>query len=290
MAFTPHHCPNQNCPQPTRGFVKKGTFTIKRTWQKIQRYQCKSCKQSLSSRTFARDYRQHKPHLNLVIYRSLSEGNSLRGVARILGVNYKTVYKKFLWLAAGAEISLKQNRNPQTLKTVYFDEQETIEHTKLKPLSIALAVEESYNILAAEVARIPSKGHLARISRAKYGPRPNESRRALNKMFELIKKQTDPCVAVNFVSDQKPSYSRFVKDHFPKSSHLRVKSKKAKEPHLNKNKKSWDPLFPVNQRCAKLRSDIKRLARRSWCTTKKVENLQYHLNLYICYNNKWTLV
>ncbi|MBK7963583.1 MAG: hypothetical protein IPK04_21735 [Bdellovibrionales bacterium] len=51
--------------------------------------------------------------------------------------------------------------------------------------------------------------------------------------------------------------------------------------HEKLHKKRFDPLFAVNQRCAKLRSDIRRLTRRSWCTTKKPENLQGQLDLYI---------
>ena len=38
---------------------------------------------------------------------------------------------------------------------VYIDESESIEHTKLKPLTIALAVSDDYKILGVKVGKIP---------------------------------------------------------------------------------------------------------------------------------------
>jgi hypothetical protein len=53
-----------------------------------------------------------------------------------------------------------------------FDELETIEHTKLKPLSLAVAVEkDTRRILGVVVARMPAKVKIAKSSRKKYGPR-----------------------------------------------------------------------------------------------------------------------
>lgn len=38
---------------------------------------------------------------------------------------------------------------------VYIDESESIEHIKLKPLTIALAVGDDYKILGVKVGKIP---------------------------------------------------------------------------------------------------------------------------------------
>jgi hypothetical protein len=89
----------------------------------------------------------------------------------------------------------------------------------------------------------------------------------------------------NFYSDAKSSYRKHVEVNFPESSY-EVHNRADKERHRDRlheklHKKPFDPLFAVNQRCAKLRNDIRRLTRRSWCTTKKPENLQGKLDLYI---------
>ena len=90
-------------------------------------------------------------------------------------------------------------------------------------------------------------------------------------------------------SDRKPSYVGLMGAIFPNSVHEAFNRMIDEEPFLKYNKKHFDPLFPINQRFAKLRSDIKRLTRKSWCTTKKIENLQRHLDIYMAYNNGWQI-
>ena len=85
-------------------------------------------------------------------------------------------------------------------------------------------------------------------------------------------------------------YAKLIEKYFPRSKHIQVISrdivkKKRELVYTAERKKIFDPLFALNQRCAMLRSDIRRLTRRSWCTTKKIENLRNHLNLYQLYNN-----
>lgn len=40
---------------------------------------------------------------------------------------------------------------------------------------------------------------------------------------------------------------------------------------------------------AKLRSDLSRLSRKTWVTTKKLERLQAHVDLYAAWHNGYTL-
>ena len=51
-------------------------------------------------------------------------------------------------------------------------------------------------------------------------------------------------------------------------------------------KEDFDPLFALNQTAAMIRDNIKRLARRTWCTTKKVERLLDLLMMYAHYHNQ----
>lgn len=288
MSFSPQTCPHPNCLQHTVSggfFIRKGFFRIQRNHQKVRRFQCKSCQKTFSSRTFSNTYRQFKPHINKEVLRLHCEGLPQRGMARILGVSRRTIERKFLWLAAqlGPFAKTKTWKDFQELS---FDEMETIEHTKLKPLSIVLCVSENYEILKAQVAVMPAKGALARLSRDKYGPRIDQREEVLKEALSDLHGQIQP---QKIISDAKPSYWKWVQKFFPgveHEQHNRAEKERHRERlHEKDQKKKFDPMFVINQRCAKLRADIRRLTRRSWCTTKKPENLQRHLDLYVLVNN-----
>ena len=48
----------------------------------------------------------------------------------------------------------------------------------------------------------------------------------------------------------------------------------------------FDPLFSLNHTCAMLRANVNRLIRRTWCTTKKLQPLIDHLEIYTKYHNQ----
>ena len=291
MSFAPKICPNLNCHYhtiPGGHFIKKGHFRIQRLNQYIRRFQCKNCGRYVSSRTFKADYRHKKMDLNSPLAQLLVEGASLRAASRLLGLTYKNTFRKFLWIIKQA--SIEKHKLKFTAKELQFDELETIHHTKCKPLSIALFVNEQYQILSAQVAEMPAKGRLAPFSVKKYGPRSDHRETAMETGFQELKKalinQPEKCL-----SDAKPSYRKFVQKYFPTTlyeTYSRAdKNRYQDRLHEKLHKKKFDPLFALNQRCALLRSHIKRLTRRSWCTTKKPENLQGHLDLFIVMQFGW---
>ena len=53
--------------------------------------------------------------------------------------------------------------------------------------------------------------------------------------------------------------------------------------------KAYDPLFAVNQACMKLRARISRMRRKWWGYTRKVENLQLHLMIFLALHNGYKL-
>ena len=250
MSYSPKICPRSTCiNHQTAGgvFIKKGFFRIKRLQQKIRKFQCKSCTKIFSSRTFKPDYQHKKMDLNKKLIKLLVEGNSIRGASRILGMTYFNTYKKFLWLRT-------------------------------------IVVNESYEILEAKVAEMPAKGRLAEFSVKKYGHRKDERAEKLHEAFEALKPKLFHLPSI-IKSDANPSYLKIVTKHFPGISYLQYnqaeKKRRLDRLHEKLTKKRFDPLFAVNHKCALLRSHIKRLTRRSWCTTKKPENLQLHLDLFI---------
>ena len=186
------------------------------------------------------------------------------------------------------EHHFKQKLNADT---VFFDEMESIEHTKLKPLTIALAVNEKYQILGVQVGSIPAKGHLANISYKKYGYRANESLTKTDALLQNIKNQLTRSPKL-IKSDAKPTYKTLVTKAFSSvryEQHLSRsnKEKRREQKYLKSEKHIHDPLFEVNHICAVLRDHIKRLARRSWCTTKIKEHLELALYLYIAKINEY---
>ena len=197
-------------------------------------------------------------------------------------MTYKNTYRKFLWLKT--VIDLNRAKLKFFASTLQFDELETIHHTKCKPLSVALMVNEKYVLLGAQVAEMPAKGRLAAFSRKKYGPRQDERHQKLRQLFRETKERLQERPMI-IESDQKPGYENCVTEFFKEVRYQRHKSpdrvKLQERLHEKSNKKRFDPLFAINQKCALLRSHIKRLTRRSWCTTKKPENLQLHLDLFI---------
>ena len=275
-------CPYSTCKNRLKSSKRHGFFRIIRTNTIIRRYKCQHCKKTFSSRTSAPDYRHKKRDLNAQLSSLMCKGTTIRDCARYLGMTYKNTFRKFHWLAKQAEEY--KNKLKFNATELYFDEMETIEHTKCKPLAIFLFVNEKYEILEAKVARMPAKGKLSEFSKKKYGKRIDETSKIAEISFAQIKRKLKaPPKAL--LSDGKLSYQSLATKHFPKIPHF-IHTRADKDRHRDRlheihHKKRYDPMFVINQRCAKLRSQIKRLARRSWCTTKKPENLQKHLDIFI---------
>jgi hypothetical protein len=198
------------------------------------------------------------------------------------------VHRKFRFLAVHARhwhLDSIQDFTTNPSLFVQFDDMETSEHSKLKPLSIPLAVDsDGRKILAFDVAVMPAKGHLARKSMQKYGYRPDERPQALERMFKSLENYVHPQAL--FRSDQNPLYARRVEKVFPEAEHEQVKGRRGCVVRQGELKKiGWDPLFSLNHTAAMLRANINRLFRRTWCTTKKRERLLDHLYLYAAFHN-----
>ncbi len=131
---------------------------------------------------------------------------------------------------------------------------------------------------------MPANGLLAEISVKKYGKRADERTKGREILFTRIKDLIEETAEIR--SDQNPHYPKVVKEYFPKATHVTYKGQRGAITGQGELKKvGFDPLFSLNHTCAKLRADINRLVRRTWCTTKKPERLQAHLNLYAIYHN-----
>ncbi len=281
-------CKNKNNNSENEfNFVRIGKYYRTSDSSYVQRYRCKNCLKCFSSATFQACYRQNKRHKNEALRKLLYSGVSQRQAARLLCLARKTVVRKFIFLGIQAqEVLRKSNLLFPPCKVIEFDDMETFEHTKCKPLSITLAVEyKSRRILGFEVSQMSVKSTLAQIALKKYGPRKDLRFFGRRKLFRTIKPLIDPRAVIK--SDQNPHYPKDVMRDFPRASHEKFKGRKACVVGQGELKKiGYDPLFSLNHTCAMFRAHVSRLFRRTWCTTKKSERLSYHLAIYAVYHNQ----
>lgn len=271
------------CPCGSDYYIKRGYYRPRsNNYQPIPRYECKLCGRTFSRKTESASYRQHKPQLNNQVWQWYCSGTTQRRMAKVIGVNRKTIVRKFLFMAKLAREEHMRRINSGHIKTTYvqFDEMETYEHTKLKPLSIALAVRvKTGEIIDAKVASMNCHGHMANASRKKYGWREDNRNVACQDVLNIVKKcaKTELTVA----TDAKRAYITYIRNILPEAAHIQIKGRNDK----NNGKK----IFTLNYTCAKIRNDLSRMARKTWVTTKTMWALQAHLDLYIAFNNGYNL-
>jgi transposase-like protein len=275
------------CPicRVAESVVKNGFYRSRRV--KVQRFICRRCQRHFSGQTLALSYREKKPEANLPVLRLLESGVSQRRCAEILGIHRKTVARKLVRLGRQARHGLRSQISGNIGSSVVFDEMETFEHSKMKPLSIALAVEEgTRKIISVEVATMPAKGLLAAKARRKYGRRRDDRRLALAAMCREIRRGNANVLLLK--SDQAPRYPAIIARHLPHAKHQTFRSRRACVVGQGELKASGrDPLFSLNHTAAMFRDNVKTLTRKTWCTTKRSDRLQYLLFIYAwCHNHR----
>ena len=283
----------QECPKCLSSTVhhsKSGFFVRKSDNRKLRRYICKHCKSTYSQATFQSCYRQKKRRLNPRIHELLNSSVSQRRIAKLLKISRRTVAKKHKFIASVKRIENdKDFVNGPMVHEVQFDDLETIEHTKLKPLSVIMAVEKSTRrILGFRVCQMPAKGHLAKLSRKKYGYRVDMRAKGREDLFKNLALKVSEDAVID--SDQSPHYPGSVRRWFPNATHNRFEGKRGCVAGQGELKKvSFDPLFTLNHTFAMLRANINRLVRKTWCTTKDPERLKDHIEIYVNYHNRMLL-
>jgi transposase-like protein len=281
----PNHCQNNHQHPKIR---KYGSYYRKSDGRKIQRYQCTRCGLYFSQASFAREFAQNKRHLNYKILYLYSSNMTQRRLAKFLKCTQKTIARKlaFLGLSKRHENLLdRQKHKSNRVFLLQFDDLETFEHTRLKPLSVTMAVEEGTRyILGFEVARMPAKGRIAKRSVKKYGPRKDERADARQRLFRRLQRVIHPRAEI--ISDSNPHYPKDVAKYFPRATHIWVKGGRGSSLGQGEIKQlEFDPLFSLNHTFAMIRENCNRLKRKTWCTTKKMQPLIDHLELYVWLHN-----
>lgn len=205
-----YRCPNESCKnhtEPQEGkvwFVKTGYYKTEHDGKQVPRYKCKDCGKCFSSHTFSEIKGQHKPELNKQVFTEYDSNVSLNRLAKNLKAHRRTVVRKFRWLAKKARMIHEKTIEQGKLKAtvVQFDEMETFEHTRKKPLAVALAVRvlfdktkgvyRSFEIIDAKVAVMPAWGLQKAESEAKYGKRDDDRVEAIKDVLNTVKRVGSP--------------------------------------------------------------------------------------------------
>ncbi len=278
------------CPfcNQSQHIIRRGNYRRPSDQKKVQRFLCKICWKSFSEQTFAIDYRLHKRWFNQACFTTLCSGVSQRRTAYIFQVVPRTIARRVIRFGSICTKNLELYRIQRpNAQEVEFDEMESFIHTKLKPVTIPIAVEKgTRKILAVSIGNIGAKGHLKEIALKKYGFRPSERVHSLKNLLTKLKACTSD--TVRFSTDQSPFYPKLIRDFFPRSSHVTCKGSRGAVVGLGELKKTgFDPIFTLNHTYAMVRDNLKTLSRRTWATAKKKESLLLLLNIYAWFHNLW---
>ena len=291
--FEPPRCPYPTCeehraPRP-RFYYRHGSYHPKCRPRPVPRFLCRNCGRTFSRQTFRADYRDHRPALNAALFLSLVSGVGLRQSSRNLGLSLICTQRKFRKIARhAAHLNLNLRQQLKAPASFQLDELETYEGRRnTRPLSVPVLIEaESRFLVWAESAPIRPRGTMttARMKaiaadEARFGPRVDKSRAALRRTLRRGSEIARDLETVQLSTDEKSSYPGLAAEAFGKARlvHQRTNSKLPRT--------TWNPLFPINHTEAMARDLIGRLRRESWLVSKKREELDLALQLYMAYRN-----
>ena len=276
------HCPNCKAIN----YKKNGTYSRSTDGVCVQRYKCRECKKGFSEQTGRWDYYKHHKGWSEFIFRFLCKGMSQRGLADASRFSRNKISSFVVALGKLCEQQLKDYRLARKkVEILHIDELETFELSKMLPVTVPIAVEaKSRIILSVNAGSIACKGRLAKKSVAKYGKRKCERARVLDESFKELQDCT--LESAHFITDKSTHYSNRIKKNHPNCTHTQVKGRKGCITGQGELKEGgWDPLFSLNHTYAMFRDNIKRLSRRTWCTSKSIRHLKYFLAMYAWYHN-----
>ena len=174
-------CPNQSCKNatnatnaPRNAFHRDGYYTRKHSKQKVLKYKCTACGKCFSTSTLTRKASApqfKKPELTALIFELYCSRMSMRRIAKVLKCSIGTVQSRVVWLGDRCRKYHDEAIKIGLLKTthLHFDEMEGYEHTKLKPVSIALGVDGTNGkIIEVKVCEMKMRGPTAGLSHIIY--------------------------------------------------------------------------------------------------------------------------
>jgi hypothetical protein len=173
-----------------------------------------------------------------------------------------------------------------TTGTFYFDEMGTSVQSYLKPAWIGMLVSGDREILDFDLAEAPASGRLAVKARLAGIIRQNQRRGMRARILQRLSDSPTLKPEV-IIADCWKSYANQIRKICPG---VRLLQFKAKNPRRNSKRElrsgGFDELFPFNHTATKIRHEVARLGRQTWCTSKTLEGLRRHLEIFRYYHNE----
>ena len=269
-----------------RTIVRHGGYYRSSDSKPLKRYRCLKCRRTFSDATRDACFGEKKRQKNSKVRKLFCSGVSMRQIGRVLRLNRTTVGRKLKRMGPLAREELRISNSDVHVHELQFDDLETFEHTKMKPVSVSLAVDgKTRRILDFRVASMPAKGLLAKKAVKKYGCRRDERSQKRKELFAALRPIIKPGTLIK--SDSNPYYAPDVKRFFPDCPYETCLGQRGSLTGSGELKKvRFDPIFSLNHTCAMLRAHISRLVRKTWCTTKDIERLNDHIAIYAVYHNQ----
>lgn len=273
MSFSPPFCPHRHCRDnrhPRPGFARRhGGFFSASRGRLVPRYRCRGCRRTFSYSTFRYAYRQKKPHVDAALLGLLCSGVSLRGAARLLAINRKTVTRKLRRLGRHAQRQQRAVVQRGRLRGHFqLDELETFESNRYQPVTVPLLIEKhSYFVAALATGPFRRRGRMTPGQKARraaherlHGRRRAGSDAAVRRCLATLARHAEGPVRLD--SDRKPSYGRIGRKLLGRQFRHVTHDAARRRDRAN-------PLFPINHTNAMVRYGLARLRRRTWCVTRR---------------------
>lgn len=278
--FAPPHCPHRECrdhvASSTWRFHRKGFRSVKRRSRPVELFLCLSCGRRFCCSAFTNDYWKKRPGLFAEVYHRVNEGQSLRGIARALGVSLCTVRLRVRWIARHARLEsarLERELRGKLPGPFLLDGFRTFAGSQFEVVEINTCIEQSTRLLISiDPIRLRRPGKMTRKQR--YERRRREKRlgrvagneRELATRTSLLRaKSITSSPQVHLISDEEPAYARAVKS-VPFSIRHRTTPASAEG-------KEASPLWWINHLHRMSRHFMKNVARETIAHSKSLAGL-----------------
>lgn len=238
----PPFCPNPDCCHHFEGvgnwYVKKGRKKTKKFPFENSIFKCKNCGKHFSSNTFSIDYRKQLIAYGPVIMDAISNGETVRSVAKKLEVYENTIRSRIKDLSKQAQIF--ENRATKNLiieEPIAYDGFETFSYSQFDPCYINTAVgSDSHYTYATTFSPLNRKGRMTKWQKKKvkliektHGRYPKDSvRKESEYIFEKLHKKAKKLV---LYTDEHKSYQAALSNlKLDGVEHLKINSKERRDP------------------------------------------------------------
>jgi transposase-like protein len=247
-SWAPPFCPNPNCKHHNNSgepwpFKKIGFYRRLTAPHRIQRFTCKTCKQSFSTQTFSTTYWQKIPHLDAQIIMKTIGCMANRQLAKDLKVNQETINRHIARLGRHCMLfhqQMMQGSSP--VHEIVVDGFESFEFSQYFPIHHHMAVEKDTDfIIYFTDSELRRKGRMTKVQKKRRAKLEKElgrpDPRAIEKdMRELLEVTLQDQSAATVYSDDHPAYKRSLKGLTTRIDH-RVTPGKA---HRDQNNSMWE--------------------------------------------------